>query len=236
MTEDLKINEGDSQRQEPKVEDKDYKFNDFKDKLSYFFDQHQNDMESAIKDLISRVEIFIDSDFLKSKMIKESLQECSTIKDKDDFINKVSSAMKPYFDFQRDSPKDFDLIARKHSHEKAARGESSHKYINEVLSYEVKENTIAIHLAEARDLGIIEVKRLVLSGLKDLAQIIENREDKEKINEIEAESWIVGKNPGLAEKFGFTLGEIVSETSRMPNVPVRRAYISTEEFLKRYLK
>ena len=69
--------------------------------------------------------------------------------------------------------------------------------INEVLSYDVTSNIVGIHVAPAEDLGVFIVKRLVIEGLKELASIVKANE---KITEIEAVSWIVGKNQGLIEK------------------------------------
>lgn len=202
----------------------------FKERLGAFFDE-KKDVEEIIKVVMNWIKPFLDAKLLDGREINDALSNCVGIKDREKLIEEVSLAVKPFLDFKRDNPEAFEKIERQTYHET-----SGYTKLNEVLAWEViNESTIAIHLAPARYLG--RLREQVVEGLQNLAKIVKEKEEKEgiKIKEIEAVSWIVGKNPELMEKFGFTVTGIITETSRMPGIPMSRAVISKEDLLDRYL-
>ena len=80
------------------------------------------------------------------------------------------------------------------------------------------------------------MRKLVVEGLRDLADIVQKDENIQKIT---AESWIVGKSSKIMEKLGFQIsseeGRKVTDKRELGE-EIKKAEISREDFLKKYLK
>lgn len=186
----------------------------------------------AVSEFLKIIEPFLNSDMIKGKdNLISQLEECRSIQDKDVFIDRIFSAAQPVLEFRDNNPEEFQRLKREGS---------KNLPINEVLSYnralyETGGEQIFIHLDPVRfgDVSLNQIK----DGLRELAQII--KED-ESIKVINANSWITAKQPGLLEKFGFTIGKVLTDEEREKYFPgekrqVRESSITREEFLKRYL-
>lgn len=142
--------------------------------------------------------------------IIEALEKCEHIEDRKKFVEAVFEAVKPVIDFKITSPEAF-----------LSDGEDARAFIeiNELLSYELRDDFIFIHLLpeERVGKGLTKFKE----GLSILAEIVDKHQE---IETIRAESsWIIKRHPAIIEKFGFTI-------DGKENAHMERAY-----FLKRYL-
>lgn len=90
---------------------------------------------------------------------------------------------------------------RQKIHEEAAQKENLY-FASEILHYNINGDTINMHIAPARDLSINEFRKDVITGLKNLAQIVKNNE---QISVVSGQSWIVTENPKLLEMLGFNI-------------------------------
>jgi len=112
-------------------------------------------------------------------------------------------------------------------------------WLSELMYYDidVENGTAIIHIAPKGDLNLGEVIKSIRTGFKKLAKQV--KED-ERIKEVQATSWIVASNPGLLERFGFTVEGIIDEKMKAEHFsdekrPVAYAHISREELLKNIL-
>ena len=219
-------------KQEEKKEDREIA--EAKRNIGAFFDKHE-DGQKIVKDILSKIEPFLRSDLIDGDKVRQSLKGCSTIKDREEFIEKVLSALGPISDLKKNNPGAFEEIERKAFIEGVeARG---FKKINEILSYGVSEDFVHIHLAPARQFGISGLKKMTQEGLEELAKTVK---ENQAVKRVEAISWIVADHPKILEKLGFTVvGEIDEEMRRKyyadDNRPIGRATVSREDFLRRYL-
>lgn len=223
MVEGFKQHEG-----EERLSDEEKAEEEFKKNLGKFFDVDKDNLPNAIHGLISRMKPFLDSDFLKDQGVEENLLACTAILEKDEFVGKMLAALKPYLDFKKNHPMNFESIERLAYYEQF----SDRIPINDVMCYEKKGNKIAIHIPPSKYVEGSK-RSLFLEAFKKLAEIINH---DETIDEIEGESWIIGDKPALLVRSGFTLGEFISEESRVAGVPQRRAYITRKDFLEKYLR
>jgi len=211
-------------------EEKDEELERAKDSFAVVFDNHK-DGEERVRVITDRLGKILDSDDFDGEEVKKSLQACSKIEDKKEFVDGVMLALQPVLTFRKNNPQAFEKLARE-----VAMSQEGMKPLNEIMYYGGRDDYIHIHLANARDLK--NLRALVLDGLQKLAEVIKNNE---KVKTIEATSWIVAKNPGLMEKMGFEVeGEIDEEFRRRhfsdDKRKISKATIGREEFLKRYLK
>jgi len=230
-----------------------------KRRLGEIFDSHKDGQE-RIEEIISIIEPFLKSDLIDGKEVQHSLEECSTINEKEEFIKKILSSLGPIIELRKKNPEAFKEIQKQE------------KFIDlgEILSYGLSEDKklIHIHLVEVEEKVKGRVTRDRLKkDLKQLAKMIGESEQFKEVKTITATSWIVAKYPKATEGFGFTLeGEISLEerqehfpgefididkeevggqdeasaeefmaTSR-PGKPINKASMTREEFLKRYLE
>lgn len=156
--------------------------------------------------------------------IEEGLGECVDIKDRNEFIRKVSEILKPAIELALE-----DYI-------KNNVGDKKRRLLSEVLSYTVEGDIIRIHIFSGKKEFSLVQK--TLEGLKKLAEIVDKNPN---IKTIEAISWIVSKHPKLIEKrMGFTIGgdvnsEYIVEHFEGENREIKKAYISRDDFLNKYL-
>ena len=156
--------------------------------------------------------------------IEEGLGECVDIKDRNEFIRKVSEILKPAIELAIE-----DFI-------KNNVGDKKRWLLNEVLSYTVNGDIIQIHIFSGKkEYGLAQK---VFEGLKELAEAVSKDPN---IKTIEAISWIVSKHPKLIEKkMGFIIGgdvdpEYIKEHFDDEDGEIKKAYISRDDFLNRYL-
>ncbi|MEK7664968.1 MAG: hypothetical protein AAB361_02400 [Patescibacteria group bacterium] len=224
--------EPESQLTPENLEKKDSEIERAKKSFATVFEQHKDGRERA-EVVIKRLGGILDLDAFDGVKIKQSIEACSQIDDEKQFVDGVISALEPILTFRKNNPQAFEQMARE-----VVMNQEGMKPLNEIMYYGGHDNYVHIHLAHARDIGIGKLRSLVLDGLQKLAEVVKNNE---KIEDIEATSWIVAKNPKLIEKLGFEVqGEINEEFRRQyfseDERDIAMATIKREEFLKRYLK
>lgn len=193
-----------------------------KGKLGIIFDSIQGG-EERIGEIKESFEEILQN--LKEKdEIRIDLDKCANIKDKNEFIKRVSEILKPATELAIE-----DFI-------KNNVGDKKRWLLNEVLSYTVNGDIIQIHIFSGKkEYGLAQK---VFEGLKELAEAV-NKDPN--IKTIEAISWIVSKHPKLIEKkMGFTIGgdvdpEYIKEHFDDEDGEIKKAYISRDDFLNRYL-
>jgi len=107
--------------------------------------------------------------------------------------------------------------------------------INRLLSYEKSGSVIYIHAPAGKTVD--NKITLYREGMRRLAEIVEKDPEVEKITTI---SYLVAEHPGLFTTIGFEVGEVSDEIRQQNFVSeehgIKRAEISREKFLKRFLK
>jgi len=196
------------------------------------FDKYQ-DGEERIKDVLTGIRAFLESEKtgLNKEEIARMVKECSLIEDRDVFADRIVGATKEIYNFIRDNPElRLEIVMES----------AGYKKLNRCLYYMYGDDkkSVGIHLAPSEELGIAEVKRLVLEGLGDLAQILQEHPEIDKVT---ARSWIVGKKLGtkLMERLGFKVDEKSGEKvddSRALGQEEKSAEISSKDFLAKYGK
>lgn len=118
----------------------------------------------------------------------------------------------------------------------------SDETINELLHYSVtKDKELYLHVSPAKTLSLPEQLKLLREGLPILAKKLKENPNLQNVETIGAVSWIVAANPGLLTRIGFTYKGNLDEKRKAESFPgdtsdIGEAYISREDFLKRYLK
>ncbi|MFZ1654443.1 MAG: hypothetical protein WAT84_01270 [Candidatus Moraniibacteriota bacterium] len=148
------------------------------------------------------------------------LEACAEIESKDEFVEAIFQLFKPIVDKKFSDPESF-----------LDEGERKQEFIalNEVVSYELSGDRIFIHIyvnqvPEKRDEQILSKFK---EAMQKLAEIVQ---EYPEINLIEGDSLMVARRPRAVERFGFTIDDETIESGLK-----RRAYISREDFLKKYL-
>jgi len=157
---------------------------------------------------------------------KERLLSCGGISDEQGFIENVFEVILRLVDRYIADEKEFKkaTIERK----------TGFKMVGDVLSYGVEQNWVHVHFSPVDKFGAKKIEK----EFGDLAKIIFLDPSTKKI---QAESWIVAEYPALLERFGFTVEGPISKEQKEKYFsdekrPVWDAYISRDDFLKRYLK
>jgi|SRR3989338_3154880 len=199
-----------------------------KNKIGELFDSYDNGNERISKLISSlQLDLFSQIPHLIQHVVevRQKLEDCAAIEDRQEFIEKVFLLSQLVFDLKKSNPAEFESVERKIYFEQSGLIE-----INDALWYGVEKSSININLTPVKQLGIAATINLVTEGLKYLAKIVDQNKN---INEITAESWIIGKNPRVIEKFGFTLGEM---KINQKGEKIGSASMDRETFLKKYLK
>lgn len=189
----------------------------------FVFDEKKGDGQAASEELFARIEPMLkgifDDDVIKE--MREALTLCNDATDKDDFVEKFFLALKPLVDFRSQDRKKFSEIARSLQQERI----EPDNLLSEILYCDpIKEGDTEanLHLFQAEDKGIRELKRLFTEGLENLAKRIK---DNTSIKQVVASSYLIKNNPEVIVRlFGFTL---VSEDT---------AVMSIGNFLDKYSK
>ncbi len=192
--------------------------------IAQFFDTVK-DPEERKSIMIGKLKPFFDAGLMDENLFLQQIEEICAIDDKEFFVERSLDLMKLYYLARsRDKSGLFDSIRREQH--------GGRERINEILEYELVDDgrIIKIHTWPREKPGIKKLKMLTDSGFRELAKIIDQNE---KIEKVEAWSYLVLKNKKLFEGLGFTLGE---EYTTSEGIEGQGAEISREEFLKRYLK
>jgi hypothetical protein len=114
--------------------------------------------------------------------------------------------------------------------------------LNEILSYHLTpdKRNVFLHLAPARTFTEQERNMMALEGFTELAKKLDEDQDLQGVERINATSWFVAKRPEQFTGLGFTLEGPIDEETRQKHFShekgqVDKASIKREDFLKRYL-
>lgn len=192
-------------------------------KINVLFDSHGTGRE-RVDALRSEIDA---AEFLENKeAMKIELETCIDIKTKKEFIDAVFRIIKPIVDLRLEKP---ELFVREN--------EITREFmrLNEVLSYEIRGNTIDVHmLPEERAEHFLTKSK---AGLQKLAKIVD---ENKNIDTIEITSWIIAEHPELIERFGFVIDGEISEAIRKTDFSeeerkIFKAHVARNDFLKKYL-
>lgn len=163
---------------------------------------------------------FVITGLIDEETVTAEIDSCANAQTQDEFLKRAEKLAIDYFLVSR---KDVDDTVKE-----ALLAERGRTSINDLLNYEISANgqIVKIHLEPSEKPGLRKLKELMLSGLDDLAEIVQNDAN---VLTVQARSWIVAKHPELVEKLGFTLGETYMWEGRES----RDSEMSREEFLKR---
>jgi hypothetical protein len=208
--------------------------------LDLICQQHENP-DQRVSEIIKKLDIFfrhIDKKVLpneKINEIRENLQACALISNKDEFVKLVIKAIKPAIDLKETHADKFEDVQAKIMNETGNFIE-----LNRLVSYgkfSIGDNQSIVHLHHTPGETVKYKKSFYIDAMKKLAKIVES--DPE-VQYITATSWIVGKNPGIFEKAGFKISDLSEEDLRTYHAgddrKIKRATITRKEFLEKFLK
>jgi hypothetical protein len=193
----------------------------------------QDERRKNLNKLISKLNPFFNLISEDNSQIIESIKVCAEIEDKDVFTERILSILEPLIKIETADPKAFEEKRREFFVD-----DIGSTKLNEILSYEIDNDVIHLHLSPAREFikekGIPGFIKEIRDGFISLAKILE--ENKE-IKDVVGISWIIAKNPTLLEGLGFSVehGKIPNENNPEGGErPISIASISREKFLERY--
>jgi hypothetical protein len=115
--------------------------------------------------------------------------------------------------------------------------------LNEILSYHLTpdKRNVFLHLAPARTFTEQERNIMALEGFSELAKRLNEEQNLQGVERINATSWLVAKRPEQFTGLGFTLEGPIDEETRQKHFshekgPINRASIKKADFLERYGK
>lgn len=225
----IKEQEAPEQQQEPDV------YEQARMQITTLCEEHE-DPKEILKVIMKKVDPFfqhIDKKILpeeKIEEIKENLEACALVQNKDEFIRLTTEALKPMLDIREEYTPGFEDAQAKAMNETGGFIE-----INRLLSYGQHGAIVHIHAPAGKT---VENKiGLYRNGMTKLAEIVNN--DPE-IKEIIATSYIVDQHPGLFTRFGFKIEDVTEEFKRKyfagEKRKIKKASINREDFLEKFLK
>lgn len=169
---------------------------------------------------------------LKEKEIEKmllDLRRVCNLEDGKKFVLYGFDSVKPILDWRKRDPRSFEDLLRVNQINYLG-----YIKLNEMLSYDRKENEIYLHLSPSETFGVSEKVAFLKRGFSKLTQILKADPSIEKVVAV---SWIVTVNPGIMEKLGFVIDGPVSHKEQVTfrdveNRVISRAHIKREEFLK----
>jgi len=193
------------------------------------------DPRERLSEIMKKIEPFfqyIDKKILSNEKIEEirnNLGSCSSVQDKEEFLNLAMKALKPAIDVRKAHADEFEEAQAKAMNEAGGFTE-----INRLLSYGKSGPIIHIHAPAGETVG----KKLTLyrEGMRKLAEIIS---DDPEVQKITATSLLVAQHPGLFAKAGFKIEEVAEDFKNEhfagEEREIKMATIN-REFLQRFLK
>ena len=218
-----------------------------KKEFSLLFDNKGKELNNKFDRFISKLENYQQNGivFDKDKIIN-SLKENMSVEDKEVFVTNLLKAFESIIAAkatQSDLFKKIEAGSVKENRESIINDVGNIR-LSEVLYAGLSNKSVHIHLADAYDYvtkeKIGDFNREIIIGLQNLAKMIEPMKNIEKVT---ATSWIVAVKGSAKrlKKLGFTIeGEISDEERKKhfsdDNRSIQKAFITREDFLKKYGK
>ena len=158
-------------------------------------------------------------------------QKCATMTDKKQFIECMTTALKPIITLKLTKTKLFEDIEAQAWIETAG-----FIPLNERISYGKHRDSVHLHLAPSYSVKE-NLPELFIDAMKKLAQIIES---DESIKSVTGTSWVLATRTfgSMLESFGFQIQDvpedIKAEHFSTENRPIKMMIINREDFLKRF--
>lgn len=158
-------------------------------------------------------------------------QKCATMTDKKQFIECMTTALKPIITLKLTKTKLFEDIEAQAWIETAG-----FIPLNERISYGKHRDSVHLHLAPSYSVKE-NLPELFIDAMKKLAQIIES---DESIKSVTGTSWVLATRTfgSMLESFGFQIQDvpedIKAEHFSTENRPIKMMTINREDFLKRF--
>ncbi len=188
------------------------------------------DPSERIQLIKTRIMPFLDM-LPDGQSVLDELDQIALIENREDFVRTISDLLEPLIELRLSEPQEFEARQRQGFLEGG-----NFIAINQLLSYKLHGKSLSLHVQPNETTPPAEQKRLMLDGLRELAEIVRNNPN---IKNITAASWIVADKPGILRKLGFTLDGSISEEERQKyfagsDEPIDKAHISREELLEKY--
>lgn len=159
------------------------------------------------------------------------IQKCTTITDKKQFMECMTTALKPIITLKLTKTKLFEDIEAQAWMETA-------RFIplNERISYSKHQDSVHLHLAPSYSVKE-NLPGLFIDAMKKLAQIMKS---DESIKFITGTSWVLATKTfsTMLESFGFQIQDVPenskAEHFSTENRPIKMMTINREEFLRRF--
>jgi len=171
--------------------------------------------------ILKKIEPYIQLDPRISRdHMKEELSGIENSEDLGEYKEKVLKILEPFVELRKKFSEEFNAIRR----ERFFVENPNSQGLNQLLAYEVKGDSIELHILPNETTHPIKMVRLLENGLEKLAVAVH---DDPEIKLIFGRSWIVNENPGLITKLGFSIDQ---------SKDYGHAEISRDDFLRRYYK
>ena len=181
----------------------------------------ENRLPALVKSLLVYKK-FVPSELYQS--VTSGLQGVSQ-ESLESFLYESKKVLAPLLQFLNKDPYQFEEWARDNSSEG-----STLTSVNQLLVYEKIDNEIVLHIDLNRLTDDFKILKLLRDGLTTLALTVKN---DPTIQRISGTSWIIKENPRILQLLGFTVQEPGADEER--NASDRKAVISRDDFLKKYL-
>lgn len=208
------------------------------------FDKYKTGKE-RVDEILVKINPIIDCGLFDAEGIKQELEACADLEDKNEFTERTTSILRPIIELRARDPEAFMKLrlAKTPEQEKEQFIE-----LNDVFSYNEIPNldgkkSFLIHLPvdeeKRKRLGLLGIGRLFEQGMHDLAQITETNPE---ITKVEATSTLVKKYQRLMKNLGFTVTGAIGEELRAAHFSdtkpgeVFHSEMSRQEFLEKYLE
>ncbi|MFH0890895.1 MAG: hypothetical protein V1856_02595 [Candidatus Liptonbacteria bacterium] len=155
-----------------------------------------------------------------------NLQKLQNFKDREDFERQVMTAVAPLIGFIVSHPGEGEKIVR----EAMVLSYPERKPVNQLLAHDISDGTLYLHILPNWNTPPGEQKGLLIDGLEAIARILDKNPE---IKKVAGGSLLVAKQPGIAERLGFTIKGIEIDKTKRRTGEVE---MSRDDFLAKYLK
>lgn len=183
--------------------------------------------------LYSEIRFFAPFLELDSNAIIEKIKDSLDQGEREAFVSTAFDALKIFIDQKIEHPEMFEEARRER---RIHRSEGIR--LSELMYYnlDLENGTAILHVAPKGSMGLGGILKSFRDGMKELAKQVKK---DERIQQVQAMSWIVASNPGLLEKAGFTIDGSIDEKMKAQHFsheerPVSWAHMSREKLLEKY--
>ncbi len=212
---------------------------EFYNEVKFGFEREYNlndNNKDRIEKILSGIKVFFDMDDspLDTEEIKEAFRAC-TGETKEEFIESLMVAVKPFIDLKVSDPVLFEEWERS----LFMTGDKDHK-INQLVGYEEDDDGwLNMHFASNKYISSDQKRKLPKMFVESMRHLAELAKKDESIRGINAESWIVAKHPKMVERYGFEVTGEVPEQEIEGEEPIKTeemwgAFITRDKLIEKF--